>query len=337
MKAAGTVGPLADRVSLGPPKRPPQVCGRRSSLEPSRFRIGLITVIGLVLLRLGCGWHFLQEGIWKRENPSFSAAGFLRQSRGPFRDYFLNMIPDLDGHERLSAEKMSQRWEAYLENFEKRYEFSEEQKENQAKRVYDNYEGRLTEFLTENKDDIKKYQDGLEKLAAAKADKTSGDMPYMVKRLADQETELRGQAKPWLDYVDALDKNYRRDLQQIVSDGQQTRGGPFPEETSQLDRIDNYTGIGIAAIGACLMVGLFTRLASFAGAAFLISVVLAHPYYPGVFPAPHPSGGHPLFVSKEVIEMLALVALGLSPVGRWGGLDFFIHHGITRPLFGRRG
>ncbi|MGE3407607.1 MAG: hypothetical protein AB7I37_12385, partial [Pirellulales bacterium] len=85
------------------------IFGRRSSLEPGRFRIGLITVIGLVLLRLGCGWHFLQEGIWKRENPSFSAAGFLRQSRGPLRDRFLNLIPDIDGQERLSPETMSQR------------------------------------------------------------------------------------------------------------------------------------------------------------------------------------------------------------------------------------
>ncbi|MGE0609517.1 MAG: hypothetical protein AB7O62_20670 [Pirellulales bacterium] len=289
-----------------------------------------------MLLRLGCGWHFLQEGIWKRENPSFSAAGFLRQSRGPLRDRFLNLIPDIDGQERLSPETMSQRWEAYLHDFETRYELSEDQKINQAKRIYDNYEGRLSEFLKDNKEEIEKYQQGLEKLAATRADKATGDMPYMVKRLYDQETELRSQAKPWLDYVDKLDANYRQDLQQVVSDAQRKRGGGFTEPESTLDRMDNWLGIGIAAIGACLMLGLFTRLASFAGALFLLSVVLAQPYYPGVFPAPHPSGGHPLFISKEVIELLALVALACSPVGRWGGLDFFIHYGIIRPLFGKR-
>ena len=60
------------------------------------------------------------------------------------------------------------------------------------------------------------------------------------------------------------------------------------------------------------------------------------PAYPGVFPAPHPSGGHPLFVSKEVIEMVAMLALAALPVGRWCGLDFIIHYGLVRPIFGRR-
>ncbi|HEX3869304.1 MAG TPA: hypothetical protein VHV77_02590, partial [Pirellulales bacterium] len=99
------------------------------------------------------------------------------------------------------------------------------------------------------------------------------------------------------------------------------------------DNIIIYTNM---AIGACLMLGLFTRLACLGGALFLLSVVLAVPDWPGLYPPPPPAAGRTLFVGKEFIEMMALFALATLPVGRWGGLDFIIHHLIVRPLFGKR-
>ena len=42
----------------------------------------------LVLLRIAIGWHFLYEGIAKLTSPTWSAAGYLRQSRGPFEGVF---------------------------------------------------------------------------------------------------------------------------------------------------------------------------------------------------------------------------------------------------------
>jgi thiosulfate dehydrogenase (quinone) large subunit len=42
----------------------------------------------LVLLRVFIGWHFLYEGIAKLQLESWSAAGFLMQSRGPFEGFF---------------------------------------------------------------------------------------------------------------------------------------------------------------------------------------------------------------------------------------------------------
>jgi hypothetical protein len=64
--------------------------------------------------------------------------------------------------------------------------------------------------------------------------------------------------------------------------------------------------------------------------------VLAQPDWPGLFPVPHPAVGHSLFVNKEFVEMMALFALATTRVGRWGGLDFFIHYLFVRPLFGKR-
>jgi thiosulfate dehydrogenase [quinone] large subunit len=42
----------------------------------------------IVLLRVLIGWHFLYEGIAKLSLPSWSASGFLTQSRGPFASFF---------------------------------------------------------------------------------------------------------------------------------------------------------------------------------------------------------------------------------------------------------
>jgi thiosulfate dehydrogenase (quinone) large subunit len=45
-------------------------------------------LIAITLLRVFVGWHFLYEGISKLSSPSWSAAGYLKQARGPFADLF---------------------------------------------------------------------------------------------------------------------------------------------------------------------------------------------------------------------------------------------------------
>lgn len=45
-------------------------------------------MIAITVLRVFVGWHFLYEGIAKLTSPSWSAAGYLKQARGPFADLF---------------------------------------------------------------------------------------------------------------------------------------------------------------------------------------------------------------------------------------------------------
>ena len=42
----------------------------------------------IVVLRVLIGWHFLYEGVAKLTKPDWSAAGFLKQARGPLADLF---------------------------------------------------------------------------------------------------------------------------------------------------------------------------------------------------------------------------------------------------------
>ena len=54
-------------------------------------------MIAITVLRVFIGWHFLYEGIAKLSSPSWSAAGYLKQARGPFAGLFkwLAAQPDL--------------------------------------------------------------------------------------------------------------------------------------------------------------------------------------------------------------------------------------------------
>jgi len=54
-------------------------------------------MIAITALRVLVGWHFLYEGIAKITAPSWSAAGYLKQARGPFAGLFKSLAaqPDL--------------------------------------------------------------------------------------------------------------------------------------------------------------------------------------------------------------------------------------------------
>jgi thiosulfate dehydrogenase [quinone] large subunit len=45
-------------------------------------------MVAITVMRVLVGWHFLYEGIAKLTAPSWSAAGYLKQARGPFADLF---------------------------------------------------------------------------------------------------------------------------------------------------------------------------------------------------------------------------------------------------------
>ena len=76
----------------------------------------------------------------------------------------------------------------------------------------------------------------------------------------------------------------------------------------------------LTLVGACLILGLFTRLASLGGLAFLLMVYLAAPPWIGYFYA-IPAEGSYLIVNKNLIEVAALVVIMLTGSGRFAGVD----------------
>ena len=90
------------------------------------------------------------------------------------------------------------------------------------------------------------------------------------------------------------------------------------------EKLDAMTMWMIVAVGAMLLAGLGTRIACGVGAIFLLMTYLTHPPFPWL-PLPPNTEGNPLFVNKNVIELLALMVLMTFPTGRWMGLDALLH------------
>ena len=71
-----------------------------------------------------------------------------------------------------------------------------------------------------------------------------------------------------------------------------------------LANADLITMWGLTIVGACLMLGLFTRLASIAGIGFILLFYLAAPPFVGYFYTV-PSEGSYLIVNKNLVEAAA--------------------------------
>lgn len=80
---------------------------------------------------------------------------------------------------------------------------------------------------------------------------------------------------------------------------------------------------GLIAIGAGLILGLFTRIASWSGILLLTMYYLSHPPFIG-FNYALPMEGSYLVVNKILIELVALVVLLVFPTGKIIGIDSLI-------------
>jgi len=112
--------------------------------------------------------------------------------------------------------------------------------------------------------------------------------------------------------------------------------GPFAElfrglagNPNMLANADLITMWGLTIVGACLILGLLTRLASLAGIGFILMFYLATPPLVGYFYSV-PSEGSYLIVNKNLVEIAALGVIFATRSGLFAGLDRIVHGLITR-------
>jgi uncharacterized membrane protein YphA (DoxX/SURF4 family) len=215
-------------------------------------------------------------------------------------------------------------WEGIKNKFTKLSQLSDEQK-SQAEQVYKDYELRLADYLAEEALAIETYQHDLWRLEQAQSDAGATEVPFEVARIAEQQATVDRTPLKWVAGMKALDAGYADSLYDVLTPEQKSSAfgeraldaASNPEIRSQ-KRMDWTMAILITGIGVCLMLGLFTRVASIAGALFLLSVMASQP--PWV-----PGSMSPVPYYYQLVEFAALLFLAAVGAGRWGGLDFIFH------------
>ena len=137
-----------------------------------------------------------------------------------------------------------------------------------------------------------------------------------------------------------LNQPMKDSLNGMLTSEQKTKG-PVPESAerpfwkwSVLQWIDAMTRWGLVAVGLGLLLGLFTRTACVAGAAFLLMLYLTMSPFPWL-PESTRVEGHYYFVNKNLVELLALLTLATTRSGCWVGLDGLVR--FLNPWRWRRG
>jgi uncharacterized membrane protein YphA (DoxX/SURF4 family) len=179
----------------------------------------------------------------------------------------------------------------------------------------------LADYLAGESDSIAEYRHELWRLAKLRSSPEAGDVPFVDERIAAGAAETSGKPAVWLGEVREMETSYHDDLRAILTDGQRGQAPAVAAVESaladvrqhRLETVNLVVTVLTIAVGACLLLGFLTRLASLAGAVFLLGVIASQP--PWLYDAAP--------TMDQLIELAGLLVLAATGAGRWLGLDFF--------------
>ncbi|MDR3621924.1 MAG: DoxX family protein [Paludisphaera borealis] len=320
------------------------------------------------MLRIAIGWHFLTEGLEKYDSTlhgtqPFSAEIYLRNANGPFAPYFRGMLPDVNGLALLDPDRLKAGWAAEVERIGRHYDFDEEQ-EIRAKKLLEESETWADYWFNNHDNDElrRKYYRDLAAVQAVernpKAMSFERERAWEGRRTVDVDRRTvtgplvaRGkQLEEWVvGIATAEQKNAllsRFDYGFIKSalaplgldddfDAWRVRRATYHPPSTTLDFANSLTMYGLILMGACLILGLFTRFSSLCAAAFLAMIYLSMPPWPGTPPNPK-AEGHYWIVNKNLIELIACLLIASTASGHWFGLDALFFGARRRRRLARR-
>ncbi len=212
------------------------------------------------------------------------------------------------------AKQVRDDWRATVSEADRHYGYTEPQKKLAQAQLL-----RHLEILNGKLDNVEKdlfeYRAELRRYNMMLADPSTDEVPFEKDRLAAKKKELAGKPGPWISDLLGVETWLRDSLNQIAG-SEAVSKNPLPEPVPMYKKIDPIVIWLLMIGGGCLIVGLFTRLAAFALGTFLLSVVLLQPFW--VADAVKTT-------YFEWVEVLACYALSTTGIGRYCGLDYFVH------------
>jgi uncharacterized membrane protein YphA (DoxX/SURF4 family) len=314
---------------------------------------GSLTRFFLVCLRLAIGWHFLVEGASKAD--TWTGEPYLRESAGPAAPFFRWIAGDAVrdratlGPSGEFPEELAEEWQAYFDRFQRHYELTQEQ-QNRAQIVFDQAKSNTLTWLKSGTKivqlpssqpppltaemTVSQRLEAYESKEERARELEENELPYYGPAVFSKWKEAKADANKIRNDLRADLAQQTAAMKQSLADvltSEQKQLAPIKGPTapsltqwSRLDWSDFSVKWGLIVVGGCLLLGLFTRTACVAGALLLLMFYLAMPPLPGLPENPR-SEGHYLLINKNLVEMLALLALATTYSGRWAGLDGLIH------------
>ncbi|WP_337176312.1 DoxX family protein [Paludisphaera sp.] len=258
---------------------------------------------------------------------------YLRAAEGPFAPYFRGMLDDPNSLNLLYPDRLKKSWADAAEEVASFHNFTEDQK------------ARSRELLAEadqwadywfhapaNAQDVNKYLHDLR--AAMLAERDPKALSYERERADEARKALEADRKKLAEPVIARTDALMGAIQGLATPEQKERGEYRPR-TTFLDVANVLTMYGLIAMGACLILGLFTPFSALCAATFLGMIYLSMPPWPGV-PEPTKVEGHYFIVSKNLIELIACLLIAATPSAHWVGLDALLFGARRRRRLARR-
>lgn len=180
-------------------------------------------------------------------------------------------------------------------------------RDEKTKEVVERRKGKIIEY----EEMLARYDDELPRVRQA----------FELQHLEVQWGEIQKLRADLVSPVRALDTDFKQEARKLLSIEQLARG-PVPEPWTPQQRVDHFTVWALIAIGCLLMMGLLSRVSAIAAAVLLLSFYLAVPPWPWVEELIETAGPeHSFIVNKNLIEIIALLAIACMPTGQWFGLD----------------
>ena len=320
-------------------------------------RYSWLTQLLLVLLRFAIGWHLLYEGLYKLNtystNDPWSAAVYLQNSEGPLSESFRGFVEASDPGNIFERQAIARRWRKLSQGL-KQLEQDGEGRGVPAEDHLQSVRARLQEelLLQVNRlwqNDLRDFKWSY-RLEVEQRESVLGELSYAKQRLRKDLIEGQDQAarQAFDHYVrdctlPAGSSLTRREVQKMTDNlavvqklviqstavyHKQLAGLLSPAQLQQqtpamvgaIGRVNWVVMGGLIGCGACLILGLFGRLAALGAATMLLLFYLAMPPLPGLT-ASAVGGAHYLYVNNNLIEAMAALVLASTPSSRWIGLD----------------
>lgn len=289
----------------------------------------------LIFLRIVIGLHFFLEGSSHLRDPSWSSAGFRKAAVGPLASFLKSDLPEtgdwkstLGNVHSTNAVDVAAAADNWRSSIVEEWKALGERRNVVLRRsgwvapadwvelssaALGAADKKLASMLDYANEDLLDFCRQAVRLKATEKSAMAKNVPFMRDRIADKERELAGQKNGWMEEANAVGRELVSAWNEPLS-AEERRIADTAVEPTRLWKADRFVSWSLATIGACLVIGIFTKFNAVGGVFFLLSVVASQPFWLPAAQATY----------DQWVEIAGLLVLASMPLGAWAGIDAFL-------------